>query len=182
MFILLKSHHLGRLSSSLEHLVLMALRHLLTPQTSFCFWPRIYTGSQRGSSTVCVNADVMKTTCAFSKETPSCSIWCFFQQNCFHCTKEPKVKKQEKQHHLGLEGKTADWSCDLACQGKNVRLVTTHLETLPEKKSQVPLFQWAFIQRSAHILCFYLNIWLYTCKTIFDSVTKWAILLFYCFF
>jgi len=51
MFILLKSSHLRRLCSSLEHLGMMALRHLLTPQTSSCSWPRIYTGIQRRSPT-----------------------------------------------------------------------------------------------------------------------------------
>lgn len=101
MFILLKSHHLGRLISSLEHLVLMALRHLLTPQTSFCSWPRIYTGSQRASSTVCVNADVMMTTCAFSKETPSCSIWWFFPTELFSLHQRAKGQKARKPTPFG---------------------------------------------------------------------------------
>lgn len=77
-----------------------------------------------------------------------------------------KVQKARNQHTLGLEGKPAVWRSYLAWQWKILRLVTTSLETLPKEKIQVHLFQWARIQKSTHIVCFYLNIWLYICKTI----------------
>lgn len=116
MFILLKSH-LGRLSSGLEHLRMLALRYLLTPQTSSYSWPWIYIGAQRRSSTVCVGAGVMMRTCHCQRDTFLQHL-VFFPTVPFYRTKKLKFKMQANQHTLGLEGKRADWSCDLARQGK----------------------------------------------------------------
>lgn len=71
-----------------------------------------------------VNADVMRSTGTICKLTLSCSTWWFFP-NRTDCTKEIKFKRQKTWHTLGPEGKAADWNCDLTCQWKNARLVTT---------------------------------------------------------
>ena len=61
-----------------------------------------------------------KYTCHFHRDT-SLQYLVFFPAVQFHCAKEPKSKKQENHHTSGLEGKAADWSCDLACEWKKCK-------------------------------------------------------------
>lgn len=115
-----------------------------------CSWLRISTGTQRrssqhvsvqmwgGAQAPSANRDFLTAPSVFPSSTD--------------CTRETKVKRQINQHTLGLEGETADWSCDLTCQWKNARLVTICLETPSEKKIQVPLFQKASF-KGLHSFC-----------------------------
>lgn len=121
--------------------------------------------SEEKLHTTCQRGWDDKHTCHFQRDT-SLKHLLAFANSTVSLQWRTKVQKARNQHILGLEGKPAVWRFDLAWQWKNLRLVSTHLETLAKEKIQAHLFQWALIQKSAHIVCFYLNVWLYICKTI----------------